>query len=198
MAKKESTFTNMVLTLFVVTALSSLAAAAVYNITKEPIAEVQRLKQQKAIEQVMPGFTQLARTAVMPETGPDSLVFFKGYRDTTELGFAVTTYTYIGYSGYVKMMVGFTPQGIITNVKVIDQKETPGLGTKMVDSMQLIHQVVGKNPAEFKISVKKDGGQVDAITAATISSRAFCDAVNRAYKSIDKIEKQAINTGRVE
>jgi len=190
MAKKESTFTNMLLTLFIVTAISSLAAATVYNITKGPIAEVQRIKQQKAIEDVMPGFTTIQRVSAMPESGADSVIFFKGYRDTLEIGVAVTTYTYLGYSGYVKMMVGFDMDKKITNVKVLDQKETPGLGTKMADSLQLIHQVIGKNPGEFKLAVKKDGGQIDAITAATISSRAFCDGILRAYNTLDKVENE--------
>jgi electron transport complex protein RnfG len=189
MAKKESTFLNMFLTLLIVTALSSLAAAAIYNLTKGPIAEVQRLKQQRAIEQVMPGFTSYNEFKVMPATGKDSLVFFEGFKDKVELGVAVNTYTYQGYSGLVKLVVGFQPDGTITNIEVLEQKETPGLGTKMT-TPKFKGQFKGKNPATFKIKVKKDGGDVDAITAATISSRAFCDAVNRAYQSFEQEKKE--------
>jgi electron transport complex protein RnfG len=189
MAKKESTFMNMFLTLLIVTAISSLAAAAMYNLTKGPIAEVQRLKQQRAIEQVMPGFTSYNDFKVMPETGKDSLVFFKGFKDDEEIGMAVNTYTYIGYSGLIKLVVGFQPDGTITNVEVLEQKETPGLGTKMA-LPKFKDQFRGKNPANFSIKVKKDGGEIDAITAATISSRAFCDAVNRAYQSFEKVNKK--------
>lgn len=189
MAKKESTFINMFLTLFIVTAISSLAAAAMYNITKGPIAEVQRLKQQRAIEQVMPGFTSYTEFKVMPETGKDSLVFFKGFKNEEEIGMAVNTYTYVGYSGLIKLVVGFQPDGTITNVEVLEQKETPGLGTKMA-TPKFKDQFMGKNPANFNIKVKKDGGEIDAITAATISSRAFCDAVNRAYQSFEKVKKE--------
>jgi len=193
MAKKESTFSNMLLTLLVVTALSSLAAAAAYNATKEPIAEVQRLKLQKAISEVMPGFTDLRKTMVLPNTGIDSLAIYHGFNGEEEIGLAVTTYTYLGYSGLVNLMVGFKPDKTITNIKVLQQKETPGLGTKMADSILFIHQFIGKNPATFNVSVKKDGGQVDAITAATISSRAFCDAVMRAYDAIEKIDNENIS-----
>ncbi|MCF8364184.1 MAG: RnfABCDGE type electron transport complex subunit G [Bacteroidales bacterium] len=178
----------MFLTLLIVTAVSSLAASSVYNLTKEPIAEVQRIKQQKAIEQVMPGFTNYIRKAVKPEDASDSLIFFNGFKNETAIGVAVNTYTNIGYSGLIKLMVGFQPDGTITNVEVLEQKETPGLGTKMATSWK--DQFMGKNPKEFKLAVKKDGGDVDAITAATITSRAFCDAVQRAYTSYEEMNKE--------
>ncbi len=187
MAQKESTFTNMLLTLLVVTAISSLAASGVYNLTKGPIAEVQRLKQQKAIEQVMPGFTHYDRQAVMPQNGGDSLLFFNGFTNEEPIGVAVNTYTNIGYSGLIKLMVGFKPDGSITNVEVLEQKETPGLGTKMATDWK--NQFMGKNPKTFKLKVTKDGGDVDAITAATITSRAFCDAVQRASDSYEELKK---------
>jgi electron transport complex protein RnfG len=87
-----------------------------------------------------------------------------------------------GFSGLVRLMVGLKPDGSIYSVSVLEHKETPGLGTHMADA-DFIGQFENQNPANFKVSVKKDGGQVDAITAATISSRAFCDAVMRAYKA---------------
>lgn len=188
MAKKESTFTNMILTLLIVTAISSLAASGVYNLTKGPIAEVQRLKQEKAIKQVMPGFTELDRIAALPANGEDSLVFFEGLENGNEVGVAVNTYTNLGYSGLIKLMVGFKPDGTITNIEVLEQKETPGLGTKMADP-SFKDQFMNKNPADFELRVKKDGGDVDAITAATISSRAFCDAVSRAYNTYEELKQ---------
>jgi electron transport complex protein RnfG len=181
MAKKESTFTNMFLTLLIVTVVSSLAASGVYNLTKEPIAEVARMKQQKAIEQVMPAFDSYNTQSVMPPSGKDSLLLFKGTAGQETVGIAVNTYSYEGYSGLIKLMVGFTPDGTIHNIVVLEQKETPGLGTKMATDWK--DQFVGKNLKDFNCTVRKDGGQVDAITAATISSRAFCDAVNRAYQT---------------
>jgi electron transport complex protein RnfG len=82
-------------------------------------------------------------------------------------------------------MAGFRPDGTIINISVLEQKETPGLGTKMTEP-GFKDQFNEKNPAEFQLKVKKDGGPVDAITAATISSRAFCDAVQRAYNTLQK------------
>lgn len=180
MAKKESTFVNMFLTLLIVTAISSLAASSVYNLTKGPIAEVARQKQQNAIEQVMPGFTELKSYSVMPESGNDSLKFFEGYANGETIGVAINTYTYLGYSGLIRLMVGFDTEGKIVNYQVLEHKETPGLGTKIAEQ-QFVGQFVGRNPATDPLIVNKDGGDIDAITAATISSRAVCDAVQRAY-----------------
>ncbi len=78
-------------------------------------------------------------------------------------------------------MVGMLDDGSISNTAVLSHKETPGLGDKMdIKKSDFPKQFEGKSPESFKLKVSKDGGDVDAITAATISSRAFCDAVKRA------------------
>ena len=82
-------------------------------------------------------------------------------------------------------MAGFKPDGTIINITVLEHKETPGLGTKMTEP-KFKDQFSDKNPEQFILKVKKDGGPVDAITAATISSRAFCDAVQRGYNTLQK------------
>ena len=81
-------------------------------------------------------------------------------------------------------MVGFLPDGVIDSTVVTQQKETPGLGTKMADP-KFNGQFAGQNPATFNLYVTKDGGQVDAITASTISSRAVCEALRRAYETFE-------------
>ena len=81
-------------------------------------------------------------------------------------------------------MVGLLPDGTIYDTAVLTHKETPGLGDKMdKNKSKFSGQFKRKNPSTFSLKVKKDGGAVDAITAATISSRAFCDAIQRAYKA---------------
>ena len=102
-------------------------------------------------------------------------------------GYAVQTMTKQGFSGVVRLMVGFTPEGEVVNVNVLEQSETPGLGTKMADEGNpLLMSVKGqkleeKKLVDGKLAVRKDGGDVDALTAATISSRAYVDAINRAW-----------------
>ncbi len=184
MAKKESSFMNMVLTLFIVTGIAALALGGVYNLTKEPIAIAKRLKIEKAIGEVLPEFDSITEFKVMPETGKDSLTFYRATKNGEPVGTAVRTYTDKGFSGRFWIMVGFVNGDVISGTSVLEHKETPGLGDKM--KTEWADQFKGKNLTEFTLKVKKDGGDVDAITAATISSRAFCDATERAYQELKK------------
>ncbi len=189
MAKKESSFMNMVITLFVVTGVAALALGGVYNLTKEPIAIAKRLKTKRAISQVLPAFDTIVSFKVMPQTGKDSLTFYEAFKDNEPVGTAVRTYTDQGFGGRFWIMVGFVDGNTISGTSVLELKETPGLGDKMESSKSnWSDQFKGKNLENFKLKVKKDGGDVDAITAATISSRAFCDATQRAYDALKKQE----------
>ena len=104
------------------------------------------------------------------------------------VGYAVETASKNGFSGMIRMVVGFDATGRVLNVNVLEQNETPGLGTKMADEGNpLFASFEGRNPGEMKLAVKKDGGDVDALTAATISSRAYVDAMARAYAAYKRI-----------
>lgn len=192
MAKRESTFKNMTIALFVITAVAGLSLAAVYSVTKEPIAASQRAKINNAIKMVVPEFETISDTVLMPEDGKDSIKIHRLLKGTESSGNAVETYTNKGFAGHFTLMVGFMPDGSISNIEVLEHKETPGLGTKMA-LPTFKDQFKGLKIADLpggKLKVKKDGGTVDAITAATISSRAFCDAVNRAAEINKKGGKQ--------
>jgi len=185
MAKKESSFKNMAMALFVITAVAGLALAVVYSVTKEPILVSQKAKINNAIKMVIPEFETISDTVMLPDDGKDSIRLHRLIKGTENSGIAIETYTDKGFSGRFSLMVGFTPDGAISNIEVLEHKETPGLGTKMAlpafkDQFKGIK--LSDLPGE-ELKVKKDGGTVDAITAATISSRGFCDAVNRAYST---------------
>ena len=187
MAKTESTFKNMVLSLTLIALGSSAGLGFVYEFTKEPIALSVLNKKLDAIREVVPGFDNNPNDEMfrLPTGEGDSLEIYPARKDGEIVGYAVNTYTNTGFSGYINLMAGFKPDGTIINISVLTQKETPGLGTKMTEP-GFKDQFNDKNPAEFQLKVKKDGGPVDAITAATISSRAFCDAVQRAYNTLQK------------
>ncbi len=189
-SKTKSSFLNMVLTLFIVTAVAAFALATVYNATKEPIENAKQEKLEEAISKVLPEFDKLDdELKVMPSDGKDNLSFYKAYKADEWVGTAIKTYSDKGFSGRVWIMVGFKPDGTIVNTAVLEHKETPGLGDKMdVAKGTFPLQFMDKNPAEWSLSVSKDGGDVDAITAATITSRAFCDATARAYETFMKEE----------
>ena len=190
MAKRESSFINMTLTLFLVALVASTALGYVYELTKEPIRLAKEKKVKDAIITVLPQFDSLGtKYKILPTDGKDSLVFFPTYTATGKLiGTAVKTYTYAGFSGYIGVMVGITPDGNISNYSILNHKETPGLGTKMqpwfMDKEKPGSYIIGKNPSKDNLTVSKDGGDIDAITAATISARAFLDAIDRAARTL--------------
>lgn len=194
MAKKKSSFVNMVLTLFVVTAIAALALGGVYNVTKEPIALAKRLKIENAIGEVLPEFDSIEVSMALPEGGKDSLTFYKATRAGEHVGTAIRTYTDEGFSGRFWIMVGFVDGDVISGTSVLEHKETPGLGDKMdKKKADWPDQFVGKNLTEYTLKVTKDRGDVDAITAATITSRAFCDATQRAYDELKNQESRNKN-----
>jgi electron transport complex protein RnfG len=191
MAKRESTFINMVVTLFAVTLVAAAILGFVYDLTKGPI-EIAKLKaQQEAIKKVLPEFEKLGDSYKVPaESGADSLEFFPAYNGDDLIGIAIKTYTKKGFNGFVSIMAGIDKNGNFTNYEVLENNETPGLGSKMgvwfKNPEKPKQNILGKNPKTTKFQVTKDGGEIDAITASTISSRAFLDAMNRAYNSYEQ------------
>jgi electron transport complex protein RnfG len=183
--KKESTFVSMVLTLLIVTFVASEALGYRDQLTKVPISASKLAKLNNAITQVVPEFdNEPGKEMYKMFVDGDSLKFFPAKKNGELVGTAISTFTNNGFSGKFKIMVGLLPDGTINNISVLEQKESPGLGDKMQkNKSDWSIQFNGKNPANFQLKVTKDGGDVDAITASTISSRAFCDAVDRAYKA---------------
>ena len=186
MAKKESTFATMVITLSVVALVAAGLLGSVYEVTKEPIRLAEIKKKNEAIQSVIPNFDNTPSEDFMKYgVDGDSLVIYRATSGGELTGLAVETFTNNGFSGLFKLMVGFDTTGRILDVAVISHSETPGLGDKMDSKKSDFHvQFMGKDPREFKLMVKKDKGDVDAITASTISSRAYCEAVQRAYDAL--------------
>lgn len=183
MAKKESSLINMVLTLFVITLISGVSLGYINELTQAPKAATQLAKKLEAIKEVVPEFDNNPAEEMykLPISGTtDSLEFYPATKNGEFVGVAITSYTNSGFSGLIKLMVGLKPDGTIHNISVLEQKETPGLGTKM-EEPKFKNQFLEKDPNSFNVDVKQDGGDVDAITAATISSRAFCIATQLAY-----------------
>ncbi|MEN8119011.1 MAG: RnfABCDGE type electron transport complex subunit G [Bacteroidota bacterium] len=187
-SKTESTLRNMLIALFVVSFISATTLGYVYEFTKGPIAEAKLKKKIAAIEKVVPEFTNNPNEdmyLIASDIEGDSLEFYPSYKDSVLTGTAIKTFSDLGFTKRIYIMVGFLPDGTIHNISVLEHAETPGLGDKMdKKKSKWSEQFNGKNPANYKLTVTKDGGNVDAITAATISSRAYTDAVDRAYKAL--------------
>jgi len=166
-----------------------MALSYVYEVTKGPIAQAKAEKQLRAIKSVVQDFTNdpSKESFKCLKDSPLDLTCFPAKKEGALVTMAVKTFTKLGFSGLITMMVGFLPDGTIHNIKVLEQRETPGLGTK-IESKKFIGQFIGKHPSQNKLKVKKDGGEIDGITAATISSRAFCDGVNRAWLHFEQLQ----------
>jgi electron transport complex protein RnfG len=186
MAKKESNFLNMALTLVVVTLVASTALGFIYELTKAPIAAAKLAKKISAIDMVVNPYDNnpvddMFKLAL--REGSDSLEVYPAKSGGEVINYAIRSYSPKGYGGDVWLMVGLEPDGRVHDVVVLEHKETPGLGTKM-SSPKFKDQFKGVNPAEFNLKVVKDGGDIDALTGATITSRAFGDAVQLAYETL--------------
>ncbi len=193
MAKKESNFKNMVLTLFIVTLVASTSLAVVYEVTKEPIRLAAIERKNNAIREVVPDFdNQPNEEEYTVEVNGEELVFYPAKMGDELVGVAIETFTRQGYSGTIELMVGLLPDGTIHGIEVLRHAETPGLGDKIeTDKSDFYKQFVGRNPADFNMKVRQDNGDIDAITASTITSRAYCEAVQLAYDVfIEKKDKK--------
>jgi Na+-translocating ferredoxin:NAD+ oxidoreductase subunit G len=195
MAKRESTFINMVLTLFVVTFIAAAALGFVYDLTKDAIEEAKMKAQSEAIEKVLPEYDELGESVkIALPASKDSLEIIPAYNGGELVGVAVKTFTNSGFSGFISVMVGIDSSGNLFGYEVLEHAETPGLGSKMNEwfrnSEKPSQNVIGKNPHTHQFEVTKDGGEIDAITASTITSRAFLEALERAFEAYNNTNQQ--------
>ena len=175
----------MALVLIGISIFAGVILASVYNLTKDSISNTLQVKKNDAIRSVLPPFDHISLKPIELKNGVETTNVYKAYdKDNVMVGAAVESTSNNGFRGTVDIMVGFNTKGIVINYVVIQQNETPGLGTQMENwfKTNIAHQDIrGKNPGNSNLNVSKDGGEIDAITGATISSRAFLFAVRNAY-----------------
>ncbi len=179
MAKLESTFKNMVLSLVIISMVAAGALAGVYILTEKNIALQEAQKQQAAILAVLPEGCTVAE----PEE-VEGLTIYKAFKDDQWIATAVET-SEVGFDGPQVIMVGLDAEGKVLDYVVLKQTETPGLGAHIDHWFKDAignRSIIGKKAGA--LAVTKEGGDVDAITAATISSKAFLKAINKAYNAI--------------
>lgn len=174
----------MVVVLLCITAVTSAAVGMVYRVTEEPIAVAKTQKKSAALAQVLPEFDNDPAGEMEVFAADNGEVYiYTGRKGGEVVGYAVESFT-SGFGGVIKMMVGFEPDGRIRNIQILEQTETPGLGAKIADEGNPVAaSFLDKNPADLTMAVRKDGGDIDAITASTISSRAYVKGVGLAYEA---------------
>ena len=176
----------MLVVLTGVTVISVALLAYVNQLTAEPIRQANAKILNNALKEVLPEYTNdpvAECDTVTSEDGAQFIIYPAKNNDQT-VGTAVQSAS-MGFGGELKVLVGFDAEGKIFNYSLLAHAETPGLGSKSADWFKEGNKgsIVGMNPGEGELIVSKDGGQVDAITASTITSRAFLKAVNNAYKA---------------
>ena len=193
MKKLPSTLPNMILSLGIICLIIAGILALVNVATKDTIAQAETKAKVEAIKEIVPAFDNNPyeeQDTVALESEPRPLIVYPATQGGQLVGYAIETYTDAGFAGHIDIMVGFDMQSQIVGFKVLKHEETPGLGAKIQEwftspapSADLIRDVRGLDMSQASpLKVSKDGGKVDAITAATISSRAFIDALERAYR----------------
>ena len=172
----KSSFKNMTICLFAICLVCSALLAGVYALTAEPIAAAAAAKNEAAIKEVLPDTAVAIEEERTVEYNGGTYTYNLAYDEVgNTVGCAINVQP-LGFGGPIVIKVGFDVNGVIWNTKVLSQAETPGLGAKCVEPA-FTDQFKGFNPAEKTLKVKKDGGDVDAITASTITSRAYADGL---------------------
>lgn len=174
----------MLVSLTAIALVAAAALAALNGMTKDPIAKAQEAKVKAAISAVMPAFDRLEDRDI------NGALCHLGYdAEGNFVGAAVEAGNDKGFGGHLQLMVGFNKEGQVSGYRILETHETPGLGAKADQWFQKGGKgdVIGTTPASNALSVKKDGGTIDAISGSTITSRAFLDVVNDAAKVFSSI-----------
>ena len=176
----------MTLCLFVICLVCSALLAGVYALTADPIAAAAAAKNEAAIMEVLPDSAVKIEEVRTVEMDGQTYEYNLAYDEQGNTVGCAINVAPVGFGGPIAIKVGFDINGNIWNTKVLSQAETPGLGAKCVEP-SFSEQFKGFNPMEKKLAVKKDGGDVDAITASTITSRAYTDGLALAVKVFQTI-----------
>lgn len=175
----------MVLVLTGIAVLAAYALASVYSLTDKTIRQSIIDKKLNAIKDVLPLNNHFDSKPIEMNDGVETMKVYKAYDKLNNVvGAAVETSSNNGYIGHIDVIVGFNRAGEIVNYNILEQNETPGLGSRMQEwfrSPNKKQSIIGKNVEKSNLSVSKDGGDIDAITAATTTSRAFLFAIKNAY-----------------
>ncbi len=191
MKKIDSTLPNMLISLIGICLFAAIVLSFVNSQTQDVIALSKVKALEAAIGMVIPEFdNEPLSESISINIQGDDLTVYPTKKGDALVGFAIESISHNGFSGDVRILVGIDIEGKILDYSVLEMAETPGLGDKMytwfkTDKGQ--QSILGYSTENGELKVSKDGGTVDAITAATISSRAFLDAVNKAQQAYKEL-----------
>ncbi|MCI9606757.1 MAG: RnfABCDGE type electron transport complex subunit G [Muribaculaceae bacterium] len=182
---KGNSVIRMIVSLGVITILAGALLGYVNSLTADTISNARQQAKVDALAKILPSFdNNPISSARQVAVDGDSMTVYPAAMGSSAVGCAVECTATDGFSGNISLMFGFDTSGVVTGFEVLSHSETPGLGAKMADwfaTPGTRHDVIGADPAVSDMRVNKDGGDIDGITAATITSRAFLGALNRAH-----------------
>lgn len=181
-----STLPFMVSVLLVIALVIGGLLVLVNSLTRDSIARVELDRKTAAIARVLADFDNEILATRTGGKIDGTLDVYSAMKDGVPAGWAVETWSDSGYGGRIRIMTGFSPDGKLVKSLVLAHTETPGLGAKMVKP-RFINQFAGLDLQMPPLKVRKDGGSIDAIAAATISSRAVCEAIEKARREVAAI-----------
>ena len=187
----KSSFKNMTICLLAICLVCSGLLAGVYALTKAPIDAASKAKNEAAIKEVLPEEVAKIEEERTIELDGVTYTYNLAYDETGNTVGCAINVAPVGFGGPIMIKVGFkvdaaTGQNLVWNTKVLAHAETPGLGAKCSEPA-FADQFKGLDPVAKNLSVTKDGGDIDAITASTITSRAFVNGIATAVNVLSAI-----------
>lgn len=191
----KNSMAGMVVSLGIITVAAGALLGAADALTHDAVEAAQDASRVSALAEVLPKFDNnpVEQKAVV-RVGEDSLAVYTAVMSGEIVGHAVEITAHNGFSGDISLMFGFDSLGAVSGYKVLAHGETPGLGARMGEWFRDSvgnRSVIGCDPLSRNVTVAKDGGEIDGITAATITSRAFLGALNDARRAVDEYEKDS-------
>ena len=188
-------FLTPVITLMTIAVVSAFILGYVHDQTLDPIKKAKDNQELAAISEVVGTFDNnpfAEKMIISTKDKKHKLIMYPARNKGQLNSVAIKTYTNTGFGGRIEVMAGFNVDGSIKSYKVISSNETPGLGSK-IDEPKFKEQFSGFHPARQILKVRQDGGDVDAVTAATISSRALLKSLARAFDALNNFNSGGTN-----
>mgnify|MGYP004506649355 CR=1 FL=1 len=187
---KKSDIPNIIKTaviLFLITGIAALILAVVNNFTAPIIAENSAKKQAAAMQNVLKDAEFSEENLAENVDDPEISEIYKAQKDGSAAGYVVMVNPN-GYNGAISMVVGIDAEGKVSGIDIISQSETAGLGANCVKD-EFKDQFVGKSGEISVVKNDPKDNEIDAITSATITSKAVTSGVNKALAAAEKLEE---------
>jgi len=187
LAQTSSQVSGILKAMIAVAFIAAACVGVIYHVTKKPIQEAQNKLIAESIKEVISSEfnNNPFEEKITLKQGKERFTLYPARQEGYVTAIAMKSFSNKGYGGRLDVLVSFLLDGTIGNFKVIKHQETPGLGSKVNDE-SFKKGIIGKNPTSENFKVKQDGGEIDAITGATITSRALIDAIQKAYRGYQK------------